>query len=220
MATQSEQIVVTGRVVYADVIDPSRFKTFDNRDQWSIRVLIAREDQETLRMLARTILADERAQTIFGNALQFIKGTTEIEGIRSSDHQPLKDGNRVNQEDHKGHVYLQAKTVSPPSVVDGRVQPIMQKGIIYDGCWCNVAIAVKSYSKPVPGISWFLNAVQFNRDGPKISIGPAVGDIFKPIEQTGEAGPGMADDPFGDSSYIEERMQQNAEERTTEDLIG
>lgn len=179
-------LIVPGRLIYGALFTPSRWKSQKGEDQWTARILFPKSEKALLQQVAKEILNNERAQSIFGKSLRFRKGTVEIDGISSSDHQPIKDGDRINQADHKGHWYLQAKSTKPPLVVDQRRQKILEPGIIYDGCFCNFGVAVKSYPKaggsPAAGISWFLNAVQLVRNGPQIQSGPAAEYIFDEIE--------------------------------------
>ncbi len=190
----TEQISVYGRICYADIFQPSRFKTFDGQDQWSCRILIPKTDKKTLVMLRDAILSSSRAKSQFGDKLVF-KGA-KISNI-PDDHQPLKDGDMVNQEDHKGHFYIQAKSKSQPPCVNQRLEPIMTADDLYAGCYANVGIGVKVYGKPKAGISWFLNGLQLVKHGPKIAGGPSIGDMFNPIDVPPEdVGANSEDDPF------------------------
>ena len=199
----TEQISVYGRICYADIFQPSRFKTFDGQDQWSCRILIPKTDKKTLLILRDAILESKRAASQFGDQLKF-QGAKVI-GIRSDDHQPIKDGDLVNQEDHKGHFYIQAKSKSQPPSVNQRLEPIMTADDLYSGCYANVGIGVKVYGSPVAGIGWFLNGLQLVKHGPKIAGGPSIGDMFNPIDVPPEdVGANSEGDPFDEEGGFDQ----------------
>lgn len=202
-----ETIVVEGRVMYPDVINPSRFK--DQRtgaDQWMIQVMIPKDDKGQMGRIVEAIQDNDRAQSQYpGKNLQF-DANAEITGIAKDGgtwkNQPIRDGDSERYPaEANGHWVIHAKATAPnkPAVVDGQMNEVIDATQIYSGCTCKVGVGVKVYNaQGSRGIGWFLNGVQFIKPGQKIAIGnvPAIDDLFSKVAGSETAAAAVGASPF------------------------
>ena len=93
------------------------------------------------------------------------------------------DGVRPNGEpfgpECAGHWVFTANSKNPVSMVDASMNPIVQKGEIYSGCYARVCISLFAYANTGKrGIGIGLEAVQKLRDGDPLGGGVSVADAF------------------------------------------
>ncbi len=103
---QSQGVTAQGITVYTACVTKSRFQTFDGRDKWSVRLLIRKDDTETIRKLVVAIRSDDRVKAAFPD-LKFNSKTFKFSPIKDDDHQPFKDGDATGLEAHSGCIYFQ-----------------------------------------------------------------------------------------------------------------
>lgn len=79
----------------------------------------------------------------------------------------------------KGHWVFTASSKNPVSMVDANMNPIVQKGELYSGCYARVCISLFPYNTAGKrGIGIGLEAVQKLRDGDPLGGGVSVADAF------------------------------------------
>lgn len=93
------------------------------------------------------------------------------------------DGVRPNGEpfgaECRGHWVFTASSKNPVSLVDASMNPIVQKGELYSGCYARVCVSLFPYnSNGKRGIGIGLEAVQKLRDGDPLGGGVSVADAF------------------------------------------
>jgi hypothetical protein len=82
-----------------------------------------------------------------------------------------------------------------PTVVDQRLNAVIDPGKIYPGLVVNVGLSVYTYDQPLAkGVTTGLEAVQIVRDGDRLDNKPSVNELFKPIDVIDEGGD---PDPLG-----------------------
>lgn len=102
-----------------------------------------------------------------------------------------------------GHFITVHKRVEDgrPTLVDERVQPVIDEAKFYAGCWCAFHIGAFVWENEGKwGVSFGLNGVQFVKDGERLGGRPDISSQFAPIAgampPAAAAEGGAADDPF------------------------
>lgn len=93
-----------------------------------------------------------------------------------------------------GHWVFTASSKNPVSMVDAGMNPIVQKGEIYSGCYARVCVSLFPYNTAGKrGIGIGLEAVQKLRDGDPLGGGVSVADAFggAPVMQPATPQPPM-----------------------------
>jgi hypothetical protein len=83
---------------------------------------------------------------------------------------PLRDGDTERDTDkypeYKGHYFINANTYNKPSVVDAKMNDIIDKSELYSGCFGRVSIMPAAYNVDGnKGIKFYLNNVQKLAEG-------------------------------------------------------
>jgi len=101
---------------------------------------------------------------------------------------PLKDGDTLLDKDGKprleclGHYVINASSNTRPGIVDAACQPILDKSLVYSGCYCNFQLGFATYNLPTSkGVGAYLNNVQKVKDGPSLAGRDDPKDVFKPV---------------------------------------
>ena len=91
---------------------------------------------------------------------------------------PWADGGQ----DFPGHVLIKTNSTTNPHVVDENVQPIIDPGKVYAGCYVNGSITVYTYKRQTGnGVAFGLDGVQFAADGERLDGRPTADQIFQAI---------------------------------------
>ena len=153
--------------------------TPDEKSSYSIMLLIDKKDKETLAAINGTVekfKADPKAVSIWGS--KFL----------ASFKSPLRDGDTERDTEkypeYKGHYFLNANTYNKPSVVDSKMNDIIDKSELYPGCFGRVSMIPAAFNVDGnKGIKFYLNNVQKLADGPAFGAGrSAVSDDFTAVE--------------------------------------
>ena len=117
---------------------------------------------------------------------------------------PVAAGDQHDRLQFPGHNVIQARTAAnaaAPAVDGPDLQPITDPGRIYGGCYCNANVSLVAYNAGGnQGVSIYLNAVQFVRDGERFEgAGQSTG--FEVIGQPPPAHPPAAAPATGSPDF-------------------
>jgi len=142
--------------------------------------LIDKKDKETLTKINSAVdkfKTDAKAVTIWGS--KFL----------ASFKTPLRDGDTERDTDkypeYKGHYFINANTYNKPSVVDAKMNDIIDKSELYSGCYGRVSIMPAAYNVDGnKGIKFYLNNVQKLAEGEPLGGASAsnASDDFTAVE--------------------------------------
>ena len=161
MATQQRK-VVTGEVrgSYVNVFS-TRLNDLSGKEEYSMMILIPKEDKETVADLKKAIKA----------AVDDKWGSKRPANLRN----PLRDGDsesdlpdtvEAGEEPYAGHYFMNLKSSQKPGIVDVNVQPVIDEGDFRSGDFCRVSINAYAYDqKGNKGVAFGLNNIQVLRKG-------------------------------------------------------
>lgn len=156
--------VVTGKVrlSYANLFTPrADEENGGGEPKYSVQLLISKTDTATIAKIEAAIAAvkaDPKAVTTWGG--KFLAGYKT----------PMRDGDTERDTDkspeYKGMYFLNASSSMKPQVVDADMNPVMDMGEVYSGCYGRVSINLYAYNKKGGiGIAAGLNNAQKLADG-------------------------------------------------------
>ncbi|HHB13205.1 MAG TPA: DUF2815 family protein, partial [Chromatiales bacterium] len=82
---------------------------------------------------------------------------------------------------YQGMYVIRAAARTKPHVVDQNVQPVMDPGMIYAGCYVNASVTVYAYHQPQKGVTIGLDGIQFVVDGDRLDGRPSAEQLFRSI---------------------------------------
>jgi hypothetical protein len=154
---KSESIkVVTGLVRFLNVHVHIPHAVI-GKQKYSITLLVAKSEKETIAGIqkAYTTLKDM-------NQEQFKSPIFKIDGLRDGD---VEKGNEV----YRGCYFLNATSLEKPGIVDIDLNPLLDEGSLYSGCYGRASITLYLYQiNGKAGIAAGLNNLQKLKDGEKI----------------------------------------------------
>jgi Protein of unknown function (DUF2815) len=155
--------VVTGvgRASYLNAFTP-RLNDLSGKEEYSMSFLIPKSDTDTIHKLKRA--ANTAAQGKWGDV------KSRPAGIRS----PFRDGDEERPEDpaYQGHIWINIKSNQKPTVVDARMNPVIDPREFVSGDYCRVSVNAAAYAhKANKGVSFWLNNIQVVRKGEPLSGG-------------------------------------------------
>lgn len=167
--------VITGmdtRLSYAHVWEPVSIN--GGKEKYSVSVLIPKDDTKTIEAINRAIDAaiDEGVAKFGGKKPN--KAAIKI---------PLRDGDvERDDEAYKGHYFINANSTTPPQIVDRAVQPILDRGEVYSGCYARVSLNFYAYNaNGNKGIACGLGNIQKVRDGEPLGGRSNAADDFSSL---------------------------------------
>ncbi len=167
--------VVTGmntRLSYAHIWEPASIN--GGKEKYSVSVLIPRDDTKTVDAINAAIdAAMEEGIAKFGGKKPN-KATIKI---------PLRDGDIERDDDaYKGHYFINANSTTAPQVVDRSVQPILDRGEVYSGCYARVSLNFYAYNaNGNRGVACGLGNIQKVRDGETLGGRSTASDDFSTL---------------------------------------
>lgn len=175
MATTIKGLTPIGRVSYPKLVTPD---TFGGKQSYSLMLVFDPNDPATKPGLDRMV--SEMNQAIkekWGDKLPKLK-------------KPFKKGEEEfpGREEFAGKILLTLRTAATNKVgIIGPAKEELRPEAIYPGCFARASYSVGVYELPEnKGVSFFLNNVQFARDGERLGGGPASADEeFEALAEVG-----------------------------------
>ena len=173
MANRSNSTkVVTGvvRLSYANVWEPASIN--GGSPKYSVSLLIPKHDEKTVAAINAAIdtaIRDGAAR--FGGKIP----------NRSALKLPPRDGDTERDDEaYKGCWFLNANSNTAPQIVDRSVQPILDRGEVYSGCYARVSINFYAFNtNGNRGIACGLGNIQKVRDGEPLAGKSSAADDFQ-----------------------------------------
>lgn len=150
--------VVTGivRLSYANIWEPVSIN--GGAPKYSVSIIIPKSDKKTIDSINAAIdAAIEEGIAKFGGK----------KPNKAAIKLPLRDGDvERDDEAYKGAFFVNANSTTAPQVVDRAVQPILDRGEVYSGCYARVSINFYAFnSSGNRGIACGLGNIQKVQDG-------------------------------------------------------
>ena len=163
--------VVTGvvRLSYANVWEPASIN--GSKPKYSVSLIIPKDDKATVDAINRAVenaIKDGAAK--FGGKIP-PRGSLKL---------PLRDGDAERDDEaYKGSYFVNANSTTAPQIVDRQVQPILDRGEIYSGCYARVSVNFYAFnSNGNRGIACGLGNIQKIRDGEPLGGRTSAADDF------------------------------------------
>lgn len=157
-ANKNTTKVVTGvvRLSYANVWEAVSIN--GGTPKYSVSLIIPKSDTKTIEAINAAVeAAIKEGAAKFGGKIPN-KAALKL---------PLRDGDVERDDDaYKGAYFVNANSTSAPQIVDRAVQPILDRGEVYSGCYARVSINFYAFnSNGNRGIACGLGNIQKVRDG-------------------------------------------------------
>ena len=130
-------------------------------EKYSVSVLIPKSDTETVNAINAAIdAAIEEGVSKFGGK----------KPNRAAIKLPLRDGDTERDDEaYKGAYFVNATSTTAPQIVDTAVQPILDRGEVYSGCYARVSVNFYAFnSNGNRGIACGLGNIQKQTANPKM----------------------------------------------------
>lgn len=176
MIIMNKTKVITGentRLSYFNGWEPKSIN--GGPEKYSVSLLIPKDDKETITAIEKAIdAAIEEGTGKFGGKKPK-KETIKL---------PLRDGDLEREdEEYKGHYFINANSTTPPQIVDKSVKPILDRSEVYSGCYARVSINFYAFnSNGNKGIACGLGNIQKIRDGEMLGAKSNAEDDFTTFE--------------------------------------
>lgn len=170
------------RLCFPALLEPAeRSKKFEFKAVWPKGTDLA----ELKKSLLREVQAKD--PELFAKMLEaFKKFWPSVPEKISGYGQPFRDGDEKKWDGFKDSVYLTVKTKYKPTVVNRKIEPIIDPTEIYAGMYCFASI--EPYAYPArdggsPGFAFGLRNVMKSRDGEPLSGGQSAEDDFATLKE-------------------------------------
>lgn len=154
----SKTKVITGivRLSYANVWEPKSIN--GGAEKYSVSLIIPKNDTKTVAAINAAVdAAIEEGIGKFGGK----------KPNKAAIKLPLRDGDiERDDEAYAGSYFVNANSTTAPQIVDQKVQPILDRGEVYSGCYARVSINFYAFnSNGNKGIACGLGNIQKVKDG-------------------------------------------------------
>ena len=167
--------VVTGvvRLSYANVWEPVSIN--DSKPKYSVSIIIPKSDTKTIDAINAAV----------ENAIK--DGTAKFGGKippRGALKLPLRDGDLEREDEaYRDSYFVNANSTTAPQIVDRAVQPILDRGEVYSGCYARVSINFYAFNtNGNKGVACGLGNIQKIRDGEPLGGKRSASEDFGAVE--------------------------------------
>ena len=160
------------RFCYANVFEPVAVNEGDI-PKYSVCLIIPKNDEATLSAIESAV----KAAIELGKS----KLTDRNGRVPSNIKLPLRDGDIDRQDDpaFENAYFLNANTMRKPAIVDGSLNPIMERDEFYSGCYGRASVNFYAYnSNGNKGIACGLGNLQKLADGEPLAGGSTAEEDF------------------------------------------
>ena len=171
----SQTKVITGvntRLSYFHGWEPTSIN--NGPERYSVSVLIPKSDTETVKAINEAIdAAIEEGVAKFGGK----------KPNKAAIKLPLRDGDiERDDEAYAGSYFVNANSTTAPQIVDQKVQPILDRGEVYSGCYARVSLNFYAFnSNGNKGVACGLGNIQKIRDGESLGGRSSATDDFSTV---------------------------------------
>ena len=149
------------RLSYANVWEPKSIN--GGAEKYSVSLIIPKSDTKTLTAIQKAIdVAIEEGRGKFGGKIP----------NKSALKLPLRDGDidRPDDEAYANCYFVNANSTTAPQIVDRAVQPILDRGEVYSGCYARVSINFYAFNtNGNRGVACGLGNIQKVKEGDPLS---------------------------------------------------
>lgn len=176
MNNNSKTKVITGtgtRLSYFHGWEPAAIN--GGTPKYSVSVLIPKEDIQTVNAINAAIdAAIEEGVSKFGGK----------KPNRAALKLPLRDGDLEREDEaYSGHWFINANSTTAPQIVDRAVNPILDRGEVYSGCYARVSLSFYAFnSNGNRGVACGLGNIQKIRDGEPLGGRATAEDDFSTLD--------------------------------------
>lgn len=161
MPSSNPTKVVTGEVRLSFVhVFEAYTNNPENDPKYSVTILIPKSDKKTLAKIkaAQEVAKENGKSRVFEGRIP--------SNLRNTLHDGDEEADLEKYPENAGHFYMNVSNKKRPGVVDEDLNPIVDPGKVYSGCYGRVAMSSFPYNYGgTKGISFSLDNVQFLRDG-------------------------------------------------------
>ena len=172
--------VITGKVrlSYANVWEPASIN--GGEEKYSVSLIIPKSDTTTIGAIQAAVdAAIEAGIGKFGGK----------KPNKASSKLPLRDGDieRPEEENYKDAYFINANSRTAPQIVDRKVQPILDRDVVYSGCYARVSITLYAFnSNGNKGIACGLGNIQKVADGKPLDGRTTAASDFRNLDDADE----------------------------------
>lgn len=183
------------RVSYPHVFKPQGMQGKPNAaKKYSITMLFAKDADLTA---VKAAMKQAKIQAFGEDSAKWPKGLES----------PVSDGDspkNADKEGYAGHWVIKASSSEDqrPTVVDQNVEPILNQGDFYPGCFARASVLAYIWDNEFgKGVGFILDHVQKMRDGQSFAGKPTANEVFTPV--------GTGDEGDFDSAAAEEEQEES-----------
>ena len=197
------------RVSFPEVFEPKAFG--NSAAKYSVCMLFPRTDEvkdffTKCKRIEAQVIAEKWGENV-------------PDGLKTL---PINDGNKKSKlQGYKDHYFITPKSGTKPGLVDGQIQPIIDREQFYGGCYAKATLNIYAYEYREGGtvisrgVTFGLNNIMKTKDGDAFSGRTRPEDDFQPIESEDASEYGGFEDMGnpGEKTVV-------AEKTTVDDFLG